>query len=89
MKKISRLGRLGSKPWALFAKPRLGACKAVYHPYALLLDINRDIIKQIKTVPESVIKTCVQLCLRSLLWYHLEISIDFIGTTICNFLKLT
>ena len=25
--------RLGSKPWALFAKSRLGACKAVYHPY--------------------------------------------------------
>ena len=24
--------RLGSKPWALFAKPRLGTCKAVYHP---------------------------------------------------------
>ena len=26
--------RLGSKPWPLFAKPRPGACKAVYHPYS-------------------------------------------------------
>ena len=31
-KKISRLGSLGSKPWAHFSKPRLDTCKAVYHP---------------------------------------------------------
>ena len=33
-KKISRLGSLGSKPWAHFSKPRLDTCKAVYHPYS-------------------------------------------------------
>ena len=35
-KKFSRLGSLGSKPWAHLSKPRLDTCKAVYHPYMAL-----------------------------------------------------
>ena len=73
-KKISRLGSLGSKPWAHFSKPRLDTCKAVYHPYPQSLNLELQIVSVLALVTANSV-SCVS---NTEAWNFLSYAFSFV-----------